>query len=220
MPQRIMCFLGTLLILLGVGFGAIACSATQDTTPVAKIFEQTITMTMINPDDAVMAVGKLHYPDLTDDELRTQLRANILTTLIWNAVRADFQKTHPITVTAQEIVEVYQALKLEFPDDVNTITPEELQENYGIEWRMVETAKMDAILYAQYGGEVIFQQSNHREPVGAYRHWFEDYEARGAIVIHDATLREHFWEYYTQEQMMQVPADQIDFSIPWWLHKQ
>jgi hypothetical protein len=81
---------------------------------------------------------------------------------------------------------------------------------------MVQQWLLSKALYEQYGGEVIFQQGNPMEPVGAYRRYFEDHESRGTFKILDPGRHEEFWSYYRREHPMQLPDEMIDFSRPWW----
>ena len=58
--------------------------------------------------------------------------------------------------------------------------------------------KINKSLYDQYGGRIIYQQLGP-EPLDAYRRFLKQREAEGAFTIHDPTLAESFWHYFTDE---------------------
>ena len=60
--------------------------------------------------------------------------------------------------------------------------------------------KLNRALYRQYGGRVIFQQLGP-EPLDAYRHYLEERLAAGDFRIHDASLEEPFWRYFTDDSL-------------------
>ncbi len=53
--------------------------------------------------------------------------------------------------------------------------------------------KVSKALYQQYGGTVIFQQSNPFEPVGAYGKFLKAQEQAKAFEIFDPKMRQVFW---------------------------
>ena len=81
---------------------------------------------------------------------------------------------------------------------------------------MVRRWLIDKALYEQYGGDVIFEQSNPFEPIGAYRAFFEEQELRGRFRIMDAALDREFWWDLKRDRPFTVGKDQIDLSVPWW----
>jgi hypothetical protein len=79
--------------------------------------------------------------------------------------------------------------------------------------------KFNRALYAEYGGVVIFQQSNPFEPVGAHREWLEHHEEVGDFEILDPDARAQFWDYYQRdwESTPWVVHDPDPLGQPWWL---
>ncbi len=86
---------------------------------------------------------------------------------------------------------------------------------------MVRSWKFDRALYAEYGGVVIFQQANPREPVGAYRKWLEAHEQAGDFTIVNDAARAAFWEYFKRDwEGTNVEVHEPDpLGQPWWLRK-
>jgi hypothetical protein len=85
----------------------------------------------------------------------------------------------------------------------------------------VKSWKFDRALHAQYGGVVIFQQSNPVEPVGAYRKWLEEHEQAGHFQILDDEARVAFWEYFKRDwdREICVVHDADPLAEPWWLNR-
>lgn len=80
--------------------------------------------------------------------------------------------------------------------------------------REVQRWKIDRYLYETYGGDVIFQQFNPWEPVGAYQAFLEAEQARGGLEILDPTLVEPFWRYFRIGH--NVLPGPVDLSLPPW----
>ena len=80
--------------------------------------------------------------------------------------------------------------------------------------------KIDRLLYKRYGGTVIFQQGNPREPVGAYRQLLEEAERAKVFEIYDPASRKAFWEYFIRESEREgVSPEEINYEKPWWLQE-
>jgi hypothetical protein len=84
------------------------------------------------------------------------------------------------------------------------LTPEETAEIDGLRNDMARAIirqwKINKALYAQYGGRIIYQQLGP-EPLDAYREFLEQRRAAGAFRIHDPSLAEGFWRYFTDESI-------------------
>jgi hypothetical protein len=77
--------------------------------------------------------------------------------------------------------------------------------------------KVTRSLYERYGGTVIL--SNDRlEPVGAYREFLKEQEAKNGFRIEDAKYRDRFWASYDRDFGPRVvPPEKVNFGQPWWL---
>jgi len=62
-----------------------------------------------------------------------------------------------------------------------------------IRWKVTKS------LYEQYHGTVIVGRNDRPEPVGAYREFLKEQEAKAAFRIEDAKYRERFWAYYDRD---------------------
>jgi hypothetical protein len=154
--------------------------------PVAKVLGQTI------------------YSDDTTKPTRG-LQGQILGPLLQR-----FAEQQRVTVTDAEVSELEAALKLPPP-------PPGLSEaDKAMPREMVRQWKVSKALYQRYGGEVIFQQANPMEPVGAMRRFLEEQEKAGAFQIYNADERTRFYEYFVRPQTMVVPKEKVNYDVPWW----
>jgi len=128
--------------------------------------------------------------------------------------------------TAEEIREAGEFLgshPLKSPDDVDSdSTQTDSNSQYvqnainSVSRDLVRTWKIDKFIYEKYGGEVVFQQSNPQEPIGAYRAFLKEKEGLGSFRIIDERLRIAFWALYSADNSIVIPKDKVDFSRPWW----
>ncbi len=104
------------------------------------------------------------------------------------------------------------------------LTPEETAEIDRVRGDMARAIirqwKINKALYAQYGGRITYQQLGP-EPLDAYRKFLEQRRAEGAFRIHDPSLAEEFWRYFTDESIHDFmepsgPDAARAFKIPPW----
>ncbi len=172
----------------------------------AEVFGEKIYRRDLEPGEEELKDLGIGYPGLAEAELRRRAQASKLTSKISSSILERLEQTLDLTATEAEIKE-YLAAMSGMEDNPAMIPYAEAS---------VKQWKLDRALYEKYGGVVIFQQSNPFEPVGAYRALFEENEKSGSFTIYDQTLREEFWSYYLREHPFQVPAAEVDFSVPWW----
>lgn len=108
------------------------------------------------------------------------------------------------------------------PDPAENLTPEEAEQVRVMRNDMARAAirqwKLNRSLYRQYGGRVIFQQFGP-EPLDAYRQYLEERQAAGDFTIHDASLEQEFWRYFTDDSMhsfFEPGAEASAFEVPPW----
>ena len=125
-----------------------------------------------------------------------------------------FAEQERLSVTDAEVVELETALKLPPPPPGLSAADKAMLRQMPRE--MVLQWKVSKALYQRYGGEVIFQQANPMEPVGAMRRFLEEQEKAGAFEIYNAEDRKRFFEYFVRPQMMVVPKEKVNYDVPWW----
>jgi hypothetical protein len=125
-----------------------------------------------------------------------------------------FAEQERLTASDAEVAELESALQLPPPppglSDADKAMLRELPRSMVLQW------KVSKALYQRYGGEVIFQQANPMEPVGAMRRFLEEQEKAGAFEIYDAGERKRFYDYYVRPQIMVVPKEKVNYEVPWW----
>lgn len=171
-------------------------------------------------------------PENIDDEYRYQ----VLSFKLYQEIFKQLDKKCQINVTEQEVasyqVHLNEAKKKRDLEERNlkaTIEqpPLSAQEQRQVDAKVEQFAKDFATqqwttfyrykcLYETYGGQVIFQQFAPLEPVGAMRSYLEKLEQEGKLKILHQPFNEKFWHYYKRAYHVEVPAEHIDFSRPWW----
>ena len=176
---------------------AVACEPTDDRAageqskrddPVVAVMDsKEIRQSDIEPDEE--AVSNVR-PDDRGKTLK-RWRASNLHGFILGPLIREYAKERKIEATDAEIDSFNEHMDKamrraaeENPDlglsEADSDDPEAKAAEREIGRMMVETWKVSKELYDQYGGDVIFQQGNPTEPVGAYRKLLEEAEEQGA----------------------------------------
>jgi hypothetical protein len=178
---------------------------------VARVMGLSITQGQLDDPDAKIA-GIDFGPgekNLSEEKKAEQRRLR-LESVIWKQLREEYYRRNGVVATRAEMNAFARAIfKQRAARGVNRMLAE----------AAVKGWKFDRALYRQYGGTVIFQQSNPFEPVGAYRKFLEEHEGKRSFEILDPALRESFWAYYTGEPEFVVPPAEVNYETPWWLQK-
>jgi hypothetical protein len=85
---------------------------------VARTFGRDIFIADLNPTDDELRMRKRSRQDLSDDQIISEVRSEKLGQLIWDPIRAEFDKTHDVKPTEAEIDEIIRAMEaipLPFP---------------------------------------------------------------------------------------------------------
>lgn len=105
-----------------------------------------------------------------------------------------------------------------------TLSPEEAdqvrQMRRAMGRALIRQWKLNRALFEQYGGRIIFQQLGP-EPLDAYRQYLEERQAAGDFKIHQRSLEEQFWRYFTDDSMhsFYAPGSEAEaqaFTTPPW----
>ena len=178
--------------------------------PVARVLKENVFRVQIDPKSQEQKEAKRTQKGTDYEKWFRDYQAERLVSFILNPLLREFVKAHKITASVGEINSMSHAV---FKKRVARGANKTLAEAAVIQW------KVSKALYQQYGGTVIFQQSNPYEPVGAYAKFLEEQEQKKAFEIFDPKLREIFWCYFTCEQSMIVPPNEVNYDVPWWLQK-
>jgi hypothetical protein len=179
------------------------------------------------PDDVLAIVCDIHIrrseiergPEQYAKEHQYRLLGRILQAALY-----DYRIAHRIEATDAEIVDFCDAmneLQKTHPSPAGESTHYEPNKFREVHEGFVLTWKISKALYEQYGGTVIFNQGNPREPIGAYRRLLVEMQANGRVKMLDAAYIERFGESFERalpddQGPWVVKPDRIDFSKPWW----
>jgi hypothetical protein len=204
--------LSSLLVLTipaGVAF-AQAKAPGVATQPVARVLNQSILRGQIELDGQDRQEAQRQYKGAEYEKYVRDYQAEALATLILGPLLKEYARAHSIKASVAEINAMSRAV---FGQRIARGANKTLAEAAVIQW------KVSKALYQQYGGTVIFQQSNPYEPVGAYAKFLAEQEQKKAFEISDPQLRQIFWCYFNCEQSMIVPPEKVSYNLPWWLQK-
>ena len=179
-------------------------AAQRQSGVVARVMGRNITLAQLDAVEAGAPGVSMTEPQ------RSEQRRLRLEAAIWRALLEDYYRKHGVVATRAEVNAFSKAL---FKQRVARAEVRQIAAESVKHW------KFDRALYKQYGGTVIFQQSNPFEPVGAYRKFLEEHERQGSFEILDPVLKAAFWEYYTGEHQFIVPPGEVNYDVPWWLQK-
>ena len=146
-----------------------------------------------------------------------------LDSLIIPALYKHFSEQNHIVVTESEI----QAFNKKFvgfnPSKElanDSTTPQEPKIMHDMAQNLVLNWKINKALYKKYGGDVIFQQANPLEPIGAERQFLQDQEKAGSFQILNTQEHTKFFNYYLQSHhSFIIPPSEVNYDIPWWEQK-
>ncbi len=182
---------------------------------VASVLGASVSLVDLGPSAEVMQrLRQFNTAGETDSVLIDRWRGEELSRIVWKSLLADFASDHDIEPSFQELDTLCSSFLRDSTDPLDTLGERTRRDACG---RFIGQWKTSRALYEEYGGVVIFQQSNPFEPVGAYRQFLEEHERDGNLRIHDPALRERFWTYYVRDHPFKVPESDIDFSQPWWV---
>ena len=197
------------LLLLPCAFGVAA----QQT--VATLFGEPVDEQAISP--SAKQLNQLAKMNSASKEMAlAQFRHRALADKIIQAVLDDYAQKRGITVD-KSLVEKF---KSRFSASLNSPSLSESEQRSAdqIATKQVLRWQIDKALYEEFGGTVVYQQSNPQMPAGAYEKLLKNYQQQGAFTITDGRYQAVFWEAIEPPYPFELEEEQIDFSQPWWLN--
>ena len=83
--------------------------------------------------------------------------------------------------------------------------------------KQVMQYQAEKAMFKEFGGRVIFRQSNPQMPIDAYKALLSGYRESGQLQIVDKDLEDAFWSVFTPPFQYEIAPENIDFSQPWWI---
>jgi len=128
------------------------------------------------------------------------------------AVLDDYAKQKNITLNLQWVKQFETKFGREVSDTEQASTNIE-----DIAKKQVLLFQTERAMYEEFGGRVIFRQSNPQMPIDAYQALLKRYQVSGKLTFNDSQLASSFWESFAPPFQFEIPAENVDFSTPWWL---
>lgn len=202
----------TVLSLIGLLFSSAALAQNpQQQTQVATLFNQPITLADIAPDNAAKQEAKqlsaVQYRAVIENMRKQNLASKII-----DGVMQDFQQRKAITVD-ETLVEKFRATFKDHFDEQNF----DEQKRQQIARKQVLQWQTDKALYEEFGGTVVFQQTNPQFPIEGYLTLFKYYADQGAFTFSNKDDEAAFWQPFQPPFELAIASEDINFSAPWWL---
>lgn len=202
----------TALLLLNIQLvhGVQQKTPQTDSQPMATIFGTPINASDVMPDekerDALKQQAKDNYAQMLDYVVRANASNKIYEKVIEN-----YAKQQGISLNKQLVEKFIETFESQMTDETSSTPIGE------IAVKQVMQYQTEKAMYEEFGGRVIFLQSNPMMPIDAYKALLSRYRDNGELKIIDKTLSETFWKVFEPPFQFEVSPENIDFSQPWWL---
>lgn len=130
---------------------------------------------------------------------------------IFELVLEDYVKERGITLN-QTLVSKFTD---KFESQVSSETSSKSIEDIAV--KQVMQFQAEKAMYKEFGGRVVFRQSNPQMPIDAYNKLLSRYRDAGKLNIVDEDLSEAFWDLFSPPYQYEIAPESVDFSKPWWL---
>ncbi len=218
--MRIIVFLRVSLLISIFVFTAQSANAEPQSQPepvqhsdgniLAVVLGQNVTRDDAMPNEKEQKEIKEQAKENYNDMLDYVVRVNA-STKIYELVLEDY--------AAKKGIELDQALVTKFVEkfanqvsEKNSSKPiKEIAEKQVIQFQT------EKALFDEFGGKVIFRQSNPQMPIDAYKALLNRYRENNQLEIIDSALREAFWDVFTPPFQYEIAPENVNFTQPWWL---
>jgi len=218
--MRIIVFLRVSLLISIFVFTAQSANAEPQSQPepvqhsdgniLAVVLGQNVTRDDAMPNEKEQKEIKEQAKENYNDMLDYVVRVNA-STKIYELVLEDY--------AAKKGIELNQTLVTKFTEkfanqmsEKNSSKPiKEIAE------KQVMQFQTEKVLFDEFGGKVIFRQSNPQMPIDAYKALLNRYRENNQLQIIDSALEEAFWNVFTPPFQYEIAPENVDFTQPWWL---
>ena len=130
---------------------------------------------------------------------------------IYELVLEDYAKQKGITVNQTLVSKFIEKFEGQVSSETATKPIKEIAAKQVIQFQT------EKAMYEEFGGRVIFRQSNPQMPIDAYNTLLSRYRDAGKLNIIDEDLGDAFWGVFTPPYQYEIAPENIDFTQPWWL---
>lgn len=218
--MRIIVFLRVSLLISIFVFTAQSANAEPQSQPepvqqsdgniLAVVLGQNVTRTDAMPNEKEQKEIKEQAKENYNDMLDYVVRVNA-STKIYELVLEDY--------AAKKGIELNQALVTKFMEKfANQVSEKNSSKSIKeIAEKQVMQFQTEKALFDEFGGKVIFRQSNPQMPIDAYKALLNRYRENNQLQIIDSALEEAFWNVFTPPFQYEIAPENVDFTQPWWL---
>ncbi|WP_394222864.1 hypothetical protein [Alteromonas gracilis] len=202
----------TVLLLLNMQHvhGAQQRAPLPDDKPMAMVFGATISSADVMPNeeerDAIKQQVKDNYAQMLDYVIRVNASNKI-----YERVIEGYASQKGIVLNEDLVDKFIETFSSQMTDETSTKSIHE------IAVKQVMQYQTEKAMFEEFGGRVIFLQSNPMMPIDAYHALLSRYRDNGDLKIIDKTLSETFWEVFEPPFQFEISPENIDFGQPWWL---
>lgn len=202
-------YITLLLIIFFLPFGVLA----QTNAPqkaVAILFGNPVIASDVEPDKAAKKKAKEVFAQQYQSAVENMRQQNLATKII-DRVLEEYQKKNDIRVNRQLVEDFKRVFKTNLDEQNATAAKrEEIAVKQVLQWQT------DKALYEEFGGTVIFQQTNPQFPVDAYHQLLKQYEKAGAFTFKNSEYEVAFWQPFEPPFTLIIEPEDVSFSTPWW----
>tara|TARA_Y200000002_G_scaffold322306_1_gene282832 strand:- start:1431 stop:2099 length:669 start_codon:yes stop_codon:yes gene_type:complete len=218
--MRIIVFLRVSLLISIFVFTAQSANAEPQSQPepvqqsdgniLAVVLGQNVTRTDAMPNEKEQKEIKEQAKENYNDMLDYVVRVNA-STKIYELVLEDY--------AAKKGIELNQTLVTKFTEKfANQVSEKNSSKPIKeIAEKQVMQFQTEKVLFDEFGGKVIFRQSNPQMPIDAYKALLNRYRENNQLQIIDSALEEAFWNVFTPPFQYEIAPENVDFTQPWWL---
>ncbi|CAB9495561.1 hypothetical protein [Alteromonas macleodii] len=130
---------------------------------------------------------------------------------IFELVLEDYAKERAIALDQTLVNKFIDKFKSQVSSETSSKPIEE------IAVKQVMQFQAEKAMFEEFGGRVVFRQSNPQMPIDGYNELLSHYRDVGKLNIVDEDLREAFWDLFKPPYQYEIANENVDFSKPWWL---
>ncbi|MBJ2128658.1 hypothetical protein JC525_06885 [Alteromonas sp. IB21] len=182
----------------------------SDGNILAVVLGQNVTRTDAMPNEKEQKEIKEQAKEDYEDMLDYVVRVNA-STKIYELVLEDY--------ASKKVIELNQTLVTKFTEKFASQVSEQKSSKpiEEIARKQVMQYQTEKALFEEFGGRVVFRQSNPQMPIDAYKALLTRYRQNNQLQIVDEALKEAFWDVFTPPFQYEIAPENVDFAQPWWL---
>ena len=212
MTSTIRSSLATALLILSsnLAYAAQANGQVDDQGVLGMVLNTEIRMADVVPSEEERKNLKQQAKDNYAGMLDYVVRVNA-SNRIYELVLEDYAKQKGITVNQTLVSKFIEKFEGQVSSETATKPIKEIAAKQVIQFQT------EKAMYEEFGGRVIFRQSNPQMPIDAYNTLLSRYRDAGKLSIIDEDLRDAFWDVFTPPFQYEIAPENVDFTQPWWL---